>query len=144
MSQPKHGVTAWVREGKLPRVRGKRKIKEFITRFEEDLIEELGGLKLITPQQHIILQATVRAYGVLLLSELYVSKAGVFRPDMAKEGVLELQPVLSKSFIAFMNSIRLNLVTLFPDGLSRKVEAAISLKDILEEKQSAKDDKQDS
>jgi len=139
--KPRHGIYLWTAKGELPQVRGRVKIQQALQAFQDGVIEELGGPGAVTPQQAVLIETTVRMYGAILLCDLYVAKEGVFRKDKAKDGVLEFQPVLSQSFLAFTNTIRLNLGVLFPGGLGAKVKQAVSLRDILEEGSSAKKDK---
>ena len=123
----RHGITTWIKQGQLPSIRGKRKVKQALEEFEAGIIEELGGMDKVTPQQLILIHSTKKALGVILLAELYINKAGLFRPDQLKRGVLQFHPVLEKSIGSFYNMVRLNLTALFPGGLSQKAEEALNL-----------------
>jgi hypothetical protein len=83
----------------------------------EHELTELQGPGGMTASKEILIKSTVEAFGVLLLAAMYCKRAGVIRPDMARHGVIELQPVLGKQFLAFLNTVRQNLVAL---GLERK------------------------
>ena len=128
---PRTGVVPWVRDGTLPKGRGSWRLKKFIRDLERNLFDSLGGLENITPQREILARTTIRAVGVLLLAERYIEKHGPLRKDLLNKGILELQPVLGKSYIAFVNTIRQNLLAL---GLDRvKAEEVMSLADVIEE-----------
>lgn len=102
-------------------------MQKILETLEGAMADELGGWERITPQQEILLRATIKSYGVVLLTELFVNKYSPLRPDLAKAGVLQYQPVLEKSYLSFLNAIRLNLEKLFPNGLSRKAEDTLDL-----------------
>jgi hypothetical protein len=53
---------------------------------------------------------------------MYCKKYSVLRPDQAKKGIIELQPVLGHQFLAFLNTLRQNLVAL---GLDKKKADAV-------------------
>ncbi len=114
-------------------MRGKRRIERLLSEFRAGVVEELGGEDRITAAQSVLIEATLRGYGVILLADLYVGKVGIFREDKAAEGVLELQPVLGQSFLAYTNNIRLNLAALFPGGLSQRIEEGLTLAAVLKE-----------
>lgn len=113
----KHGLTPWIKQGQLPSGRGMAKIKKHLADIQDRLIDSLGGVKEITPQQEILAHSTIKGLGVMLLVELYINKEGPIRKDLLRRGIVELQPVLGKSYVAFLNSIRQNLLAL---GLDRK------------------------
>jgi len=128
---PRTGVVPWIRDGKLPKGRGSWRLKKFIRDLEKNLFDSLGGLENITPQQEILARSTIRALGVLLLAERYIEKHGPLRKDLFDKGILDFQPVLGKSYIAYMNTIRQNLLAL---GLEKKqIEETLSFADIIRE-----------
>lgn len=127
-----HGVHTWLRTGKInPSIRGFKRIQKYLRDVEKDLIADLGGPENITVAQELLIKSTIQAQGVLLLAGAFSQKYSILRPDMAKRGILELQPVLGKQFCAFLNTIRQNLIVL---GLERKAgEPEASLADIIRE-----------
>ncbi|MBN2243108.1 MAG: hypothetical protein JW793_10490 [Acidobacteria bacterium] len=81
------------------------------------MTKHIQGADGATAAKEILIKSTVEAFGVILLAAMFCKREGVIRPDLARHGVIELQPVLGKQFLAFLNSIRQNLVAL---GLDRK------------------------
>jgi hypothetical protein len=128
---PRTGVVPWIRDGTLPKGRGSWRLKKFVRDLEKRLFDSLGGLENCTPQQEILARTTIRALGVLLLAERFIEKHGPLRKDLFDKGILDLQPVLGKSYIAYMNTIRQNLLAL---GLERReLESEMSLADVIRE-----------
>ena len=114
----KHGIHTWLDKGRInPSIRGHKKLQRYLEDMESQLKDMQGGS--MTAAKQILIKSTIEAYGVILLASVYCKEAGILRPDKKKEGVIELQPVLGKQFLAFMNTIRQNLLAL---GLD-KVEA---------------------
>lgn len=127
----KHGITTWLRTGRLnPSIRGHKKLERYLIELEKDLIKQVGEL---TPAKEILIKSTLEAFGVFILASVYCKKHGVLRPDCLSQGVIELQPVLGKQFLAFLNTLRQNLVAL---GLDRqKAEEIIDLRTYIEIKE---------
>ena len=126
-----HGIHFWLRTGKVnPSIRGYKKIQKYLMDLEKKLIEDSGGEKELTAAKEILIRSTIRAYGVVLLSELYVSKYSILRPDNAKKGILAFQPVLERSYMNILGQIRQNLLAL---GLDRKSEPEQTLAEIIRE-----------
>lgn len=115
---PKHGVYTWLDQKRInPSIRGHRKIQAYLEDLEGRLIEMQGGPGKLTAAQEVLIKSTIEGYGVVLLASIYCKDAGILRPDKKKKGIIELQPVLGKQFLAFMNTIRQNLLAL---GLDKK------------------------
>jgi len=130
------GISFYLRTGRLnPSVRGRRKLQQYLREIERDLIAMQGGVDHVTTAREILIKGTIEAFGVVLLAAMYCRRKGVLRPDRLKEGVLELQPVLGHQFLAFLNTIRQNLIALGLD--SRKAEGILDLGRYLAEKKSA-------
>jgi hypothetical protein len=120
------GIKLWLKSGKInPSVRGHRRLQAYLKATEESFIRDMGGPGMMTTAQEVLLKATLQAYGVLLLAGAYCQKYSILRPDQARRGVIELQPVLSTQYVAFLNSIRQNLVVLGVDR--RKVDEALDV-----------------
>lgn len=127
----KTGVYSWLKTGRInPSIRGYKKLQKYLQDIEHDLVEMQGGPGKLTAAKEILIKSVVEAYGVLFLSSMYVKKHGILRPDMMKKGVIELQPVLGKQFIAFMNTIRQGLLALGLDG--PEADKMLDIKDYLE------------
>ena len=111
------GIYSWLRTGRVnPSIRGHKALQTYLMTLERELTE-LQGAGRMTAGREILIKSTVEAFGVVLLSAMFCKREGIIRPDLARHGVIELQPVLGKQFLAFMNSIRQNLVAL---GLDRR------------------------
>ena len=129
--QVSHGIYSWLKTGKVnPSIRGFRKIQTYIREIEKDLVNDLGGEENLTAAQEVLVKSTIEAYGVLLLSMAYCRRHTIFRPDKLKEGVLELQPVLGHQTLAFLNTLRQNLVVLGLD--KKKVDEALTVTEYIE------------
>jgi hypothetical protein len=114
----KHGINFWLRTGKVnPSIRGYKKIQQYLVDLEKQLIDESGGAANLTAAREILIRSTIRAYGVVMLAELYASRYSVIRPDQAKHGVLALQPMLEHGYTGILAQIRANLSIL---GLDKR------------------------
>ena len=133
------GIMLWTTRGELPHRRGRKRIEATLTAFRAGIVDELGGESKITSAQEVLIEASIRGYGVILLADLHIPKCGPFHPGKAAEGVLELQPYLGKSFLAYVNNIRLNLAALFPGGLSQRTEDGLTLAKVIQEATEAKE-----
>lgn len=127
----KTGVHSWLKTGRInPSIRGYKKLQKYLQDIERDLVEMQGGPGKLSAAKEILIKSVVEAYGVLFLSSMYVKRHGILRPDMLKKGVVELQPVLGKQFIAFMNTIRQGLLALGLDGA--EADKMLDIKDYIE------------
>ena len=109
MGETKHGIYTWVKHGQLPSIRGKRKIQKILEELEKGLMADYGGPESLSTAQEILIRSTVKALGVPFLIELFINKYG---PVMQKGGALELHPILGRSYLGFLNTIRQNLLAL--------------------------------
>ena len=136
--QISHGVWSFLRTGRIsPSVRGFRRVRRYLKEIEQQLIDDLGGQENLTAGKEILIKATIQAFGVVLLAAAYSERHSIFREDKMKEGTLELQPVFSNQYLAFMNTIRQNLALL---GLERqKADEILDLKKYLEIKAKEKE-----
>jgi len=141
----KHGVHTWLKEGRInPSVRGYRKLQKYLQGMEGALIDMQGGCENLTPAKEILIKGTIEAYGVILLASVYCKREGILRPDLLKKGVVELQPVMGKQFLSFLNTLRQNLLALGLD--SKKADKVLTpweLAKKVEEKERGKKNEQD-
>jgi len=123
----RHGIPFWLRTGKVnPSIRGYKKIQRYLMDLEAQLIEDSGGQVQLTAAKEILIRSTIRAYGVVMLAELYAGKYSILRPDDVKRGVMTFQPILERSYANIFGQVRQNLVAL---GLERREPVAM---DVLE------------
>jgi len=132
MSKFKHGAYLWLKERKIhPSIRGHKKLQKYLNDLETDLIKDLGGPGQLTAAKEILIKTVIEAYGFILLASMYTKKEGILDPILLERGVVELQPVLGRQFIAFMNACRQSLVAL---GLERKAKEGPDLMTYVDEK----------
>ena len=133
-----HGAYSWLQTGRInPSIRGYKKLQRYLEDIERSLIDDLGGPEKLIAAKEILIKATIETYGVLFLASMYCKREGILRPDKMKRGIIELQPVLGHQFIAFMNTIRQNLLALGID--QRKADEALDLGKYVQEKYGKKD-----
>jgi len=84
-----------------------------------------GSEEMLTEQQRILIDRIISKLSICRLIEAYIEKYGIFRRDMLKKKVLELEPALGKSYLAYSNAIDRALVTLGID--KRKNEGVIDI-----------------
>jgi len=140
VKKQRSGIYSWLRTGRVnPSIRGHKKLQAYLMDLERELTE-LQGPGGMTAGREILIKSTVEAFGAVLLASMYCKRAGILRPDAAKKGVIEFQPVLGKQFLAFMNTIRQNLMALGLDP--KKGEEALDLMTYIREHDKKKFEKQ--
>lgn len=90
--------------GYLKTIRGvPLSVRRQVQGIREQLIRDIGGVEpTLTAAQTILIDKTVNLYQVTLCLEAYVRREGAF---VGKK----LDPVLGQNYLAFVNTIRLNL-----------------------------------
>jgi hypothetical protein len=66
----------------------------------------------ISPGARALIMGTCEAEGVVMLIGSYLRKYGVLDHRAVKRGSLELSPLLSRSWLAYQNTIRQNVLAL--------------------------------
>jgi len=99
----KHGAYTLKATGKVPSVRGVPQLKKRLARIREDL---KGATPTLNVKKELLIEQIVRTEAQISLIEMYLKKAGLLRPDKWRKGIIDLQPALSQSYLAFMNSQR--------------------------------------
>ena len=122
-----HGVQYFIRTGQLPSGRGMRKLRKYLEELEADLVGQLGGIEVVTPQQAVTLRGYIKAHSICALIEVFMNKHGVLRPDQQRRKILQLHPVLERSYIQYQRLAKDLLEQLFPGGLARPAQPAESL-----------------
>jgi len=138
-TKAKHGIYFWLKTGRVnPSIRGYKKLQQYLENMERDLIDLQGGPEKLTAAKEILIKATIEAYGVLLLASMYCKRDGILRPDLLKKGIVELQPVLGKQFLSFLNVLRQNLVVL---GINKEqTDEVLDLQTYIRQKYEKKED----
>ena len=78
-------------------------VRRQVQGVREQLIRDIGGVEpALTAAQTILIDKTVNLYQVTLCLEAYVRREGPFRGK-------KLDPVLGQNYLAYVNTIRLNL-----------------------------------
>ncbi len=103
---PRHGgYSLMIRAGVLPERRAY--LREYLTQTREGLVNDLGPLEAdLNAAQVVLIDRVISKLSILRCIEEHVREKGVF----TKSG--ELDSVLSKSYLALANSIRLDLQAL--------------------------------
>lgn len=118
-SRMTHGAASFLRTGRVPSIRGKRRIQKRLNELRAALIEATPGSE--DPRKLVLIGQIVEAQGFVMIIGEYVKRAGVLRPDKFRRGLLELQPVLG-SVASFMGAQRAAILAL---GLDSKKGAEI-------------------
>jgi hypothetical protein len=119
-----HGLGFFLRTGRIsPTVYGHRRLQEYLRDMERALVEEQGGAKQLSIKEELLIKSSMEAYGIILLAAMYCKKHGVLEPKKLKDGIIDLQPILSRSMIAYQNTLRQNLLAL--SGMKRIVLAKL-------------------
>ena len=105
----KHGGHSFAASGKVPSVKGVRKLKKDLEQLRTDL-------EKITPKMNVkkalIIGQICKAEGFILLIELYLKKAGILKPSRLKAGVIDVQPALGTTYLQLLNNQRSALALL--------------------------------
>ena len=128
----KHGGYSFLVKGELP---GNRKyILRYLSAAREQLIKDLGPTEQdLTVAQIIIIDRVVTKLGVIRCIEEHIRETSVMQGN-------KLAPSLRQSYLAYNNSIRLDLQSL---GVHKRVEAVIDpIKYIQGEDQASQTDKE--
>ena len=110
--QLKHGGFSLLTRGELPENR--QYLRPYLTEAREGLIRDLGPTEEdLTAAQRILLDRVITNLGIVRLIEEYVKEKGIFQNPGGF-----LNPALATHYIAYNNSIRLNLQAL---GINKRV-----------------------
>jgi len=121
---PKHGGYSLLIRGELPENR--KHIKQYLTLSRENLIRDLGPTEEnLTAAQIIIIDRVVTKLGVIRCIEEHIRENSVMVGH-------NLAPSLSASYLAYNNSVRLDLQALGID--KRKADEALDLGTYVEER----------
>jgi len=99
----KHGGYSFLSQGKLPADRAY--IERYLTACRQGLIDDLGGDQSLSTAQAILIDRIISKLGISRCIEEFTRENSVMVGQ-------ELAPALKASYLAYSNSIRLDLITL--------------------------------
>jgi hypothetical protein len=107
---PRHGAySIMVRVGDLPARRSY--LRGYLTRVREGLIRDLGPSEEdLTTAERVVLDRAVSTLSVIRCIEEFIRERGVFQGE-------ELNPVLAKSYVTYVESLKRSLQAL---GMNRR------------------------
>lgn len=118
----RHGGYAFLTRGKLPENR--KYILKFLTAARENLIKDLGPTEEdLTAAQIILIDRIITKLGVVRCIEEHIRDSTVMKGD-------RLSPCLRESYLAYNNSIRLDLQAL---GIDKKTSDVPDLQSYIKE-----------
>lgn len=109
-----HGGWFWLRHGKLPSVRGKRRIGRELAMLREKLMQAVPGSEDIRKQ--VLIGQVVKAEGFCLLLESFLKRFGILDPKSFQQGQVQTQGSMTM-LISLMNTQARALAAL---GLDRE------------------------
>lgn len=115
--------------GKVPSVRGARKLQSDMIQLEKTLEE-------ITPQINakkvLLIRQIVRTETLTRLIELYMKQHGILQPFKSRRGILELQPAIAGAYLSLMTQQRNSILALGLDP--KKADTVLAPYEIVEGK----------
>jgi hypothetical protein len=126
--RPTHGGFSFLATGKLPEHR--RYILQYLTAARMQLIRDIGGSEEnLSAQQIIIIDRIISKLGILRCIEEHVRETSIMKGH-------ELAPALRASYLAYSNSLRLDLQALGID--KRTADEALDLGSYIREREKEK------
>lgn len=96
----KSGTEIFLRTGKLPKqIRGATKLKRDLSRIRAELELELGSVNV---KEELLIDQVISSTGFLRLFELFVKRAGLLDPVLARKKQIAFQPGFSV-YLQFMH-----------------------------------------
>ena len=112
----KHGAFSLSIRDEL--LRDNPRIRRYLMDTRTGLARDVAGSEvLLSEMQRVMIDRVISKLAVCRLIEAYIEKYGAFRQDRFKRKILELEPCLGNSYLAYSNSIDRALVAL---GLSKR------------------------
>jgi len=99
----RHGAYSFITTGQLPQNRPY--LLKYLTDCREGLISDLGGGERLSTAQTILIDRVISKLGCIRCIEEHVKEIGAIRDQ-------ELAPILKASYLAYSNSLRLDLLAL--------------------------------
>lgn len=105
-----HGGYAYLTSGEVPETR--QYVKKYLTNVREGIIRDIGPTEQdLTTAQLVLVDRLISLIGVIRLIEEKAREDGIFKGQ-------DLTPSLRQSYIAYNNTVRLNLREL---GIDKRV-----------------------
>ncbi len=105
-----HGAVSFITHGRLPEHRVY--LRRFLTSARENLLQDFGGEENMSTAQLILVDRVISKLAICRLIEEHVKDTAVMSGQ-------NLAPALKQSYLAYCNSLRLDLQAL---GLNHKAE----------------------
>lgn len=99
----RHGGYSFLTTGQLPQHRAY--LLRYLSDCRQGLIDDLGGFQRLTTGQSILIDRVIGKLGISRLIEEHTKENGAIQRD-------RLAPVLERSYLAYSNSLRLDLLAL--------------------------------
>jgi hypothetical protein len=114
---PRHGgYSIMIRMGELPERRAY--LRGYLTRVREGLIRDMGPAEEdLTTAERVVLDRAVSTLSVIRCIEEFIRERGVFQGE-------ELNPVLAKSYVTYVESLKRSLQAL---GMNRRAADKVLL-----------------
>lgn len=115
--------------GKVPSVRGARKLQSDMIQLEktlEEITPEINAKKLL------LIRQIVRTETLTRLIELYMKSHGILQPFKSRRSIMELQPAIAGAYLSLMTQQRNSIVALGLDP--KKADAVLAPYELVEGK----------
>lgn len=99
----RHGAYSFIVRGSLPTHRAY--LLRYLTDCRQGLINDLGGSERLSTAQTILIDRVIGKLGISRLIEEHCKENGAIQKN-------RLAPILERSYLAFSNSLRLDLMAL--------------------------------
>lgn len=109
----KYGGHSFITTGKIPVVRGTRKLRKELTRIQKQLEDNIPDLNA---KKSLLINQIVKSAGFCSLFELYCRKAGLLDPALSKKGRLDFQ----KGFKVYISLLNVQKSAIMALGLDEK------------------------
>jgi hypothetical protein len=116
----KHGGYKFLATGKLPRIKGTRRLKNELTRIKKQLESDVNNLDV---KKSLLINQIVKSVGFCSLFELYCRKMGLLDPAMGKKGKLDFQPGF-RVYLSLLNAQKNAIMALGMD--EKQVEETLT------------------
>lgn len=93
----KHGLYAFKLTGKVPSIRGARKLMHDLSRLRSELEAVTPGMNV---KKSLLIDQVVSARGFMRLFEMYCKQQGILNPRLYPRGVTDFQPGF-KTYLSF-------------------------------------------